>query len=81
MNWTKEKPTEPGWYWLGIVDKHGVIHNVGTGRVFVADANRNRASIRKGDLCVLTRHAQRMDSFSDRYRWAGPIPEPVEVDE
>lgn len=63
LPWTKEKPTEPGWYWH---DKNmpSIVRVVkpSSGRMF---------------YCVLGYHGQ-CDVLDDDGEWAGPIPEPKE---
>uniref|UniRef100_A0A6M3LFR8 Uncharacterized protein n=1 Tax=viral metagenome TaxID=1070528 RepID=A0A6M3LFR8_9ZZZZ len=61
MEWTKERPTVPGWYWQK--------------RVWPTwDSGPNEIvylRIYRGKLCQ-----QNWEPDWDNYAWAGPIPEP-----
>lgn len=65
MNWTKEKPTEPGWYWVG--------HKMPSG----IDTVKPLQVVRHPQGLVIdypTCHVL-IDRCGEGWRFAGPIPE------
>lgn len=64
--WTKEPPTEPGWYWKGVLRK-GILNTE------IVDVGPTRSGLQYWDgssYMVL--------ALADL--WAGPIPQPTEPD-
>ena len=67
LTWTREKPTEPGWYWCctpGIADSEEIIQ---------------LAKDESGDLFQTAEYIDEITSiseFNENCEWAGPIPPP-----
>ena len=70
MEWTTEKPRNPGWYWRYVPNYQDVILEVIRGR----EKNRKRLYV------VGPGYSDELDSFRGG-EWAGPIPEPTECEE
>lgn len=69
MNWTTQKPTAPGWYWM---------RNI-TGRCVVWIGEAWVAKDKPYKLVVDAPNGNfDLDKIS-KHQWAGPIPEPEEV--
>ena len=67
MRWTREMPTEPGWYWVRDPDVYATSINLvqhAKGRLMFAYGSGVRIELD--------------DAMYDDCEWAGPIPEPGE---
>ncbi len=65
MNWTKEQPTTPGWYWRRRKLHREVVEVIsGAKKLWVVNDSGIHSSI---------------DGYASVAEWAGPIPEPGEV--
>lgn len=68
MKWTKEKPTKPGWYWFRSETEYGTCTTVLEIR-----------NVQGGLVVVETIAIYPLEEFREG-EWAGPIPEPEEVE-
>ena len=67
MNWTKEKPTEPGWYWMRSAPP-GIEPTAST--IVQVYMNESVLSVKtQTDRAPLS-------NVHEVYQFAGPIPEP-----
>lgn len=81
MNWTAQKPTEPGWYWLGVKPPEAELTIVWVVRCRKAESSNPLLGIKAGDLVLETQtNQQRVSTLHSAFRFAGPIPEPKEAD-
>lgn len=70
MIWTKETPTERGWYWVrSTYRKRPIV------RIIEVKSYPRRHGDRRHGLYI---YAARSIERCDKYEWAGPIPEPEE---
>jgi len=60
LKWSKEKPTEPGWYWIK--------DNLGTEIVRIEEIS--------GTLSIWYERDYEAYPVPNNAEWAGPIPEP-----
>ena len=70
MTWTKEPPTEPGWYWK---------REIREGRIMSSEMVE--VEIAESGEVLYTYHADYDGAFRSTpgwNEWAGPIPEPQE---
>ena len=68
MNWTTEKPTKSGWYWMRYVPRDqfpSIIQVLHDGACLCVNNDGDTVD----DVCTAWPHSQ----------WAGPIPEPKEA--
>ena len=73
LKWTKEKPTESGWYWWRF-EKKNVPH-----MVYVVWENTMRP-VENDRLLILYPNSNKEFEVETRGgEWAGPIPEPEEA--
>lgn len=72
MEWTSDKPTKEGWYWLRMSGGASVIVRV----IHVEDVS----VYRDGWYAVTDGEMDELSSFSGEYEWSSePIAEPISV--
>ena len=76
LTWTREPPKVPGWYWWRPIGLDDVIRDIFKGIVLVHESEKSGATLvidgRHDEIPVLDTQVP--------HEWAGPIPEPREVD-
>lgn len=70
MEWTTEKPTKPGWYWLKSNYAHSESSDVEVVWVFKNPGAKDCGVMSTNGWCVA--------AGKIAGEWAGPIPEPTE---
>lgn len=73
LKWTREKPTEPGWYWWRF-EKNIVPH-----MVYVVHESTMRPVQTDRMLILYPNSKKELDVETRGGEWAGPIPEPEEA--
>lgn len=73
LKWTKEKPTEPGWYWWRF-EKNIVPH-----MVYVVHESTMRPVQTDRMLILYPNSKKELDVETRGGEWAGPIPEPEDA--
>lgn len=74
VTWTKEPPTEPGWYWIEETTLWGVTKS------FVKEVTSQIERDQSVTLHIEDIAIASLASTTSRFRFAGPIPEPQEAE-